>query len=99
MSDLYPIVTIQDRYAGTYSGGTWIACANGDELHEGVNRIAWLLEHGPGGNDLEATQFWNNPPGCVAVGPSSDGAIANLRRKIESSTADSKSQLPQDSPN
>jgi len=76
---LYPIVLVQDRYSGAYSGGAWLALAEGDRSYEEASRIGWIMSHGPSGNDLEAAAFWQAHPAWIATGKTPDEAIARLR--------------------
>jgi hypothetical protein len=80
-SDLYPMVALQDRYGGVYSGGAWLAIGNAEDDIDGVTRAAWVLEFGPSAGDLEAAGFWVDAPNWIAVGNSPDDAIANLIQK------------------
>ena len=80
-SDLYPVAVIQDRYQGTYSNGEWLAICHAGGNEDGVSRISWLLEFGPGAGDIEAADFWPSPPSWIAVGPTPDQAVANLIAK------------------
>lgn len=75
---LYPVAVVQDRYQGTYSHGEWFAVANADEPIEGLVRASWVLEHGPYRSDLDAQEFWENPPDWIAVGASADAAVDSL---------------------
>lgn len=77
-ASFYPVVVIQDRYQGTYSNGGWIAIRNADELIDERPRSVWLVEDGPGGNDVIAAMFWNSPPKWLAVGATPDAAVAAL---------------------
>ena len=85
----WPIVIVEDRYGGTYSGGGWLAIAGADELagadlRVGVNRAGYVLgDEGPHGEDLEAMEFWANPPEWIAVGDTPDKALAALKAKLE----------------
>jgi hypothetical protein len=81
-SQAYPIIILQDRYQGVYSGGGWIACCEADELHDGSPRHEWLIQSGPNGDDTEAATFWANAPDWVAAGVSPDLAVASLLNKL-----------------
>ncbi len=89
--DLYPIAVIEDRYQGVYSSGRWWAVAQSDMLLEGMTRIAWLVEYGPGSDDVTASVFWGYAPPWIAAGNTPDVAVANL---IEQVGADSDEWSP-----
>ena len=77
----YPVVIIQDRYQGTYSGGEWVAIA-GDGMYG--DRLDLLKALRAFDGDTEAMEFWQgNVPDWVAVGDTPDVALANLKRKAE----------------
>lgn len=78
----YPVVVLQDRYGGTYSGGEWLAIHDGDARLDGLPRVHWLIEFGPGSEDCEAGEFWVDPPEWIAVGSTPDSAVENLLRKV-----------------
>lgn len=80
-SGLYPVAIVQDRYQSTYSNGEWLAVCRAGENEDGISRISWLLEFGPGAGDIEAADFWSSPPSWIAVGPTPDQAVANLIAK------------------
>ena len=71
---LYPIAVIEDRYMGTYIGGSWIAIANCNE-----QRFEEVME-GAHGGDPDAAEFGRNKPEWIAVGNSPDEAIRNLKQ-------------------
>ncbi len=78
---LYPVVVLQDRYGGTYSGGAWLAIANADEAvgDEGAARIVWAMgEEGPSGCDLTAGSFWSEPPRWIQARATPDAAVGAL---------------------
>ena len=85
-NDHYPVVLIEDRYQGVYSGGRWLAVANADIRIEDVPRASWLLGNGPGGDDLEAAEFWAQAPAWIAVGSTPDEAVRELLRPDPAST-------------
>lgn len=69
----YPIVVLQDRYGGCYSGGAWVAIANWTD--ERFTHVA----DGISGGDIEAASFVL--PHYVAVGNTPDEAVANLLKR------------------
>jgi len=75
---LHPVFVAEDRYQGIYSRGRWWAVAQADEPLEGMTRIAWLMDTGPGGDDVTAAVFWQHAPPWIASGPSPDAAVASL---------------------
>ena len=74
----YPVAILQDRYGGGYSGGTWIAIRNADTPERGTDRLSWVAEDGPSGNDVDAADFWQQPPPWIAVGETPDAALTHL---------------------
>lgn len=85
----YPIAVVEDRYSGTYSGGRWLAIAAADAFENGLTRVAFCVEDGPGpsGQDGDAMAFWSEPPAWIAVGNTADAAIENLRKRALSEEA------------
>lgn len=79
--ETYPIIVLQDRYRGTYSGGPWLAISVADRLENGAYRVIRCLEGGPSGDDLEAQDFWANPPEWIEAAESPDQAVARLKAK------------------
>lgn len=79
---LFPIVVVQDRYFGLYSGGAWFAIANADTPFGPTDpeptRIAYCIDEGPNGTDEEAVAFWSDPPKWVAVGVDAETALRAL---------------------
>jgi hypothetical protein len=79
---IYPIVVVEDRYNGAYSGGEWLAIAAGDKWCERCedvhSRVACVMDDGPHGGDIEAMVFWDKPPAWIAVGNSPDDAVNTL---------------------
>lgn len=69
---------------GTYSGGRWIAIAEWNR--EG--RLAKIDDEGNGG-DVEARDFWYEPPKWVSVGESPQEALNKLMA-TRSTDGDSK---------
>ena len=78
----FPVVIVEDRYGGTYSGGAWLAIANADERQDEMQRVSWILEFGPHGGDCEAAEFWGSPPHWIAAGMTPDEAVDALTRKL-----------------
>ena len=76
---LHPIMVMEDRCGGVYSGGKWLAISVADRLENGAYRAVRMLEGGPSGDDVDAQMFWSEPPGWVAVGSTPDEAVAQLR--------------------
>lgn len=76
--DLYPIIVVQDRYQGVYSGGAWLAIAQADRPLNGTTRVVWVMVDGPGGGDVRASDFWSDAPSWIAGVNSADDAIARL---------------------
>ena len=76
--DLHPIMVLQDRYGGCYSGGRWLAIREADRLENGAYRVVRCLEGGPSDEDIEAREFWTNPPSWIAAGQTPDEAVAAL---------------------
>ena len=84
--DLHPIMVVQDRYQGVYSGGGWWAVARADDLLDGMTRIQWLMENGPGGDDVTCAVLWNRRPPWVAAAQTPDEAVAALVAQPEATT-------------
>lgn len=86
---LYPIAIIEDRYDGSYSGGSWLAIANSDMdetfVYEGnfvmTTRVLLMLQDGPHGDDPTVRAFWDSPPRWIAAGKTPDAALRNLLQK------------------
>jgi hypothetical protein len=81
--DHYPVAIVQDRYAGIYSNGIWLAVAQADQKCEGQSRVDFILSdqsRGPHGDDTEAMRFWADPPEWIAVGNSPQEALDHLLR-------------------
>jgi hypothetical protein len=78
---LYPVVVVQDRYQGVYSGGQWLAIAVADTPECGMPRTSWALEFGPSAGDVEAAMFWVGAPDWIAPGRTPDSAIESLIAK------------------
>jgi hypothetical protein len=79
--DLHPIVVVQDRYQGVYSGGAWLAIAQADRPLKDTTRVAWVMVDGPGGGDAWASDFWRDAPSWIASANSADDAIGRLIRR------------------
>ncbi|MEZ5802575.1 MAG: hypothetical protein R3E51_03880 [Rhizobiaceae bacterium] len=85
MSD-YPIVILEDRYSGAYSGGGWLAVAGGiDQFCDTRTRLDFILsaDDGPSGSDTEAGRFWLDPPQWISVGNTPDEALSKLRNFLK----------------
>ena len=90
---LHPIVVVEDRYGGVYSGGAWIAIADAlqpaldlDAFDPGIKyrkptRSDFVLNDGPSSEDPQAMKFWSMAPDWIAVGDSPDAAVRNLLDK------------------
>lgn len=81
----WPIVILQDRYGGTYSGGAWLAIAKADEAEPnamGASRVVCCLMAGPHGSDTDAMAFWLFPPPWIAAGSSPNEAAIALLEKL-----------------
>ena len=78
--EYYPIVIVEDRYRGSYSGGQWLAIREADVAMErdGPTRAPFVVDDGPSGSDPEARTFWDNPPDWIAVGATPDEAVLGL---------------------
>ncbi|MCS6758847.1 MAG: hypothetical protein MO852_07295 [Candidatus Devosia euplotis] len=72
---------MQDRYGGIYSGGEWLAVQQAKRLENGAYRVVRALE-GAYDDDVEAREFWKNPPTWIAVGNTLDQALAALQKKL-----------------
>lgn len=93
-ADTYPIVVLQDRYGGVYSGGAWLAVSIADRLENGSYRVIKCLEGGPNGDDLEAQEFWGAPPDWIEAADTPDHAVARLRDKVTAQfEADASAEL------
>lgn len=79
----HPVMVLEDRYGGCYSGGAWLAISVADRIENGSFRAIHILDRGPSGDDVEARYFWSDPPSWIAVGATPDGAVAALRAKDE----------------
>lgn len=81
----WPIVILQDRYGGTYSGGAWLAIASADTVEPnamGASRIACCMAVGPHGPNPLAMAFWMFPPPWIAAGASPNEAAIALLAKM-----------------
>jgi hypothetical protein len=92
MHDHYPIAIIQDRYGGSYSGGAWLAISRSDQLENGAYRVVRCLEGGPHDGDVEAREFWANPPSWIAAGATPDEAIKKLPKPNQNPTLTDQSR-------
>lgn len=79
--DEWPIAVVQDRYGGCYSGGAWLAISVADRLENGAYRVVRCLEGGPSDGDVEAREFWTDPPSWIAAGTTPDEAVKALLKK------------------
>ena len=82
----YPVVVLQDRYSGVYSGGGSLAIACATDLTEDATTRAdfcLMSDDGPSGSDVEASMFWVDPPSGIAVGDTPDEAIEKLRKALK----------------
>ena len=82
-SELYPICIIQDRYRGSYSGGLWLAVANGSAPQGSLTRWQLVIftgesTGGPSGSDPDAMKFWSDSPDWIASANSPNEAVAKL---------------------
>ena len=75
----WPILLLEDRYMGTYSGGKWIAIANGDQ----DGRFAMVLR-GAHDSDPDCVDFWADHWDLwwLAVGATPNEAMGNLIKKV-----------------
>ena len=74
----HPVAVFADRYGGVYSGGPWLAVSSASEPCHGEMRASWVLGHGPFGEDIEARNFWADPPDWIASGDTPEEAISRL---------------------
>lgn len=77
----FPVVIVQDRYGGVYSGGKWLAIAEATRMENGAYRVVRCLEDGPYGEDTDAMVFWSDPPSWVASGNTPEEAVAKLQNR------------------
>ncbi|MFK3890026.1 hypothetical protein [Sphingomonas sp. NPDC079357] len=78
---LCPIIVVQDRYQGACSGGAWLVIAQADRPLNDTTHVAWVLDDGPGGADVCASDFWSDAPSWVASAHPAVDAIARLVRR------------------
>lgn len=74
----FSVEFFEDRYGGVYSRGQWIAYLPVGESPSEVGRSGWLRDNGPNGCDLEAAEFWGDPPSWMAAADSKAEALAKL---------------------
>ena len=75
----YPVVIVQDRYNGVYSGGQWLAISNANLPEEPADsRATFCLEYGPHADDVTAHHFWLRKPSWVEVGNTPQEALDKL---------------------
>ena len=84
--DCYPIFVIQDRYGGIFSGGKWVAIANGTGHDGGESRVQHYLGIAHGDN-VDAMTFWAEPPDWVASADTPNEAVNRLLAKKPSQPA------------
>ena len=77
----HPVAVFADRYGGVYSGGRWFAVSTADEPFEGEMRASWVLSHGPSASDVEAADFWIDPPVWIGVGATPQDAVSALDQR------------------
>jgi len=88
MQNVYPVVIVEDRYAGVYSGGRWLAVANADKPAGGMSRIAFVMSHdgdAPGSDDGGAMAYWGEPDEWIATGADPNEALQNLLNGVRPS--------------
>ena len=95
---LHPVILVEDRYQGVYSGGRWWAVARGDEAFEGRSRLDWLVAEGPGADDVTCAVFWGMKPPWIESGPTPDAAIAKLVANPDAATDDWTAPTFEDDP-
>lgn len=84
MSDVYPVVILQDRYSGAYSGGAWIAIYDWDApVGDGLRTRLGVVYDGAHGDDITAANWADSKPDWVAVGNTPDEALRNLEAKVK----------------
>lgn len=70
---LYPTTIVADRYAGTYSGGEWLAFP--------LN--FWNIPEEIEADDVTCMLFWDDYDGVVGKGNTPELAMANLVAQME----------------
>lgn len=73
-AETWPIAIIEDRYAGTYSDGLWIAFSDAYNNWDKINL-------GPHNDDVTACSF-NYNQSWLAVGSNPQEALDKLKEKI-----------------
>lgn len=72
--ELWPVAIHEDRYSGSYSGGSWLA-TSGDLS---------LFGSAVYGDDIEASRFWRSTRSVrIGVGDTPETALANLVKRWE----------------
>ena len=66
MKGIWPIVVVEDRYNGTYSGATWTAFNS------------WDVPAGALGDDLSCNEFFREPNQPIGKGDTPTEAAENL---------------------
>lgn len=79
----YPVSIFEDRYTGVYSGGTWVAVAQADQVHSNGKTRYDIVFDGTHNDDISAGTFGNliDDIPWIAVGNSPNEAYENLVRK------------------
>jgi len=88
LQDVYPVMIVQDRYSGVYSGGQWLAVANASAPAGGMSRMAFVMTHdgdGPGSDDGSAMAYWEEPDEWIATGDDPNEALQNLLNGVKAS--------------
>lgn len=79
------LALVQDRYAGEWSGGAWLAVSRSDEPHVFDSRLHVVTGHngapGPSGDESAAQAFWRDPPEWIAAGATPNAAVLALLEK------------------
>ncbi len=74
--EAFPIVIVEDRYSGVYSGYKWLVFARFDET---IN-MSEDMENGVWGDDVEAATWFAENGHRYWGGSTPDEALANFRR-------------------
>ena len=74
--DIYPLVIVRDRYSGSYSYGAYTAWNMFfDDIPQDID-----------GDDVSCYCFWNSYNGTVGLGETPNGAVKDLRQKLNAQT-------------